>query len=78
MMDRLTKRIKVAGSNVTIVEECAVINSASLHVCSGLNLLKGCVLERVLDRLAAYEDTGLTPEEIIHRRLIQEDVDDGR
>ena len=54
-MDRLTSKDPVAGANMIAVSEEWVVST-----CGDRLKLDGCIA----DRLAAYEDTGLSPEEI--------------
>ena len=54
-MDRLTSKDSVSGANMIAVSE-----EWSVSTCGERLKLYGCIA----DRLAAYEDTGLSPEEI--------------
>ncbi len=69
-MDRLTSKDPISGANMIAVSE-----EWGVSTCGDRIKLDGCIA----DRLAAYEDTGLSPEEIAaliaDNKLLHELVD---
>ena len=68
-MNRLTKTIKDAASTVICLQVSRRGNASAWR---GWNQCHDGVIQEALLRLAAYEDTGLTPKEI---RVLQEEHD---
>ena len=72
-MERLTKK---GVSALGIYKTCCVNFRNAECECFGGDCTKCSTNEKVWDRLAAYEDTGLTPEEVndIKRQINQRDA----
>ena len=63
-MERLTAHSKYSGTPTpnlkTIGDVCM-----KMPFCDDYDACKGCAIRKIIDRLCEYEDTGLTPEEIV-------------
>lgn len=66
-MNRITQKFK-GGYGVVDHHGNASCNA----ICNANVECEGCILQTALDRLAAYEDTGLSPAEIIS--LVRKDA----
>lgn len=63
-MERLTGRsLRFAGSNTVLYELEAVGNKNCIDLCSETHCGE-CEVQKAINRLAAYEDSGLEPAEI--------------
>ena len=63
-MERLTSHSKYSGTPTpnlkTIGDVCM-----KMPFCDDYDACEGCEIRRIIDRLCEYEDTGLTPTEIV-------------
>ena len=63
-MERLTYDFAIGGNHCWQVKGADNLECREVCEEQGENGCKGCPIALAFDRLAAYEDTGLTPEEI--------------
>ena len=66
-MERLTTRDE-HGTSIPNHNTIGEICNNFMSICDDYDLCEGCPIGKLIDQLCAYEDTGLTPEEIVQLR----------
>ena len=59
-MERITQKFK---GGYGVMDQYG--NASCNAICNENTKCEGCILQSALDRLAAYEDTGLSPAEVM-------------
>lgn len=74
-MERLTYDFCIGGNHCWQVKGADNLECREVCQCQGDKGCKDCPIAKAFDRLAAYEDTGLEPEEIIELKARMEGLE---
>lgn len=67
-MNRLTTKVFRTDKDYTLKSTCACMAESCADFCDLQDDCNTCGIQMAVNRLAAYEDTGLTPEQIVAMR----------